>query len=213
MTERLEAYRVEAFNTAKLSENKMHDDSVALKYGFRGGLVPGIDILAYMIHVPVAKWSRAFLERGLIEARFIKPIYDGEVLLVQAEESSEGLSLTVEHGEAKATGHASLAVTAPAFSLASFPDTAPVATRKPIDAEFLSTRQMARHCPALLAGQGRRRIPHRGARGRSNLCARRPCPSWRAAADHESGTHGKCPSRAMNSYRQPHATDISRYRQ
>ncbi|MDO9245771.1 MAG: hypothetical protein Q7U11_04760, partial [Phenylobacterium sp.] len=135
MTERLEAYRVEAFNTAKLSENKMHDDSVALKYGFRGGLVPGIDILAYMIHVPVAKWSRAFLERGLIEARFIKPIYDGEVLLVQAEESSEGLSLTVEHGEAKATGHASLAVTAPAFSLASFPDTAPVATRKPIDAD------------------------------------------------------------------------------
>jgi len=136
MTERLEPYRVEAYNTAKLSENKMHDDSVALKYGFRGGLVPGIDILAYMIHVPVAKWGRAFLERGLIEARFIKPIYDGEALLVQAaEDSSEGLSLTVEHGEAKATGHASLAVTAPVLSLADFPETEPVATRKSIDAD------------------------------------------------------------------------------
>ena len=27
MTSRLEAYRVEAYNTAKLSENKMHDDA------------------------------------------------------------------------------------------------------------------------------------------------------------------------------------------
>ena len=46
MTERLEPYRVKAYNTAKLSENKMHDDSVALKYGFKGGLVPGVDVLA-----------------------------------------------------------------------------------------------------------------------------------------------------------------------
>lgn len=135
MTERLEPYRVEAYNTAKLSENKMHDDSVALKYGFRGGLVPGIDVLAYMIHVPVAKWGRAFLERGLIEVRFIKPIYDGEALLVQAEESDGGLALTVEHGEAKATGQATLAITAPVFSLGDFPDIAPVTTRKPIDAD------------------------------------------------------------------------------
>ena len=29
MTSRLETYRVEAYNTAKLSENKMHDDTVA----------------------------------------------------------------------------------------------------------------------------------------------------------------------------------------
>jgi hypothetical protein len=121
MTKRIEPYHVEAFNTAKLSENKMHDDSVALKYGFRGGLVPGVDVLAYMIHVPVAKWGRTFLDRGLIEARFIKPIYDGEAVLVQAEESSDGLALTVERGEPKATGRASLADTAPAFSLADYP--------------------------------------------------------------------------------------------
>ncbi len=138
MTKRIEPYHVEAFNTAKLSENKMHDDSVALKYGFRGGLVPGVDVLAYMIHVPVAKWGRTFLDRGLIEARFIKPIYDGEAVLVQAEESSDGLALTVERGEPKATGRASLADTAPAFSLADYPDTAPVATRNPIDADSYS---------------------------------------------------------------------------
>ena len=65
MTSRLEAYRVSAYNTAKLSENKMHDDTVARRFGFSGGLVPGVDVMAYMIHLPVAKWGRAFLERGL----------------------------------------------------------------------------------------------------------------------------------------------------
>ena len=70
MTSRLETYRVQAYNTAKLSENKMHDDTVARRFGFSGGLVPGVDVMAYMMHLPVAKWGRAFLERGLIEARF-----------------------------------------------------------------------------------------------------------------------------------------------
>src|ERR1700730_3808017 len=74
MTSRLEAYRVQAYNTAKQSENKMHDDTVAKRFGFSGGLVPGVDVMAYMMHLPVAKWGRAFLERGLIEARFVKPV-------------------------------------------------------------------------------------------------------------------------------------------
>ena len=87
MTSRLEAYRVQAYNTAKLSENKMHDDTVARRFGFSGGLVPGVDVMAYMMHLPVAKWGRAFLERGLIEARFVKPVYDGEITDVTATES------------------------------------------------------------------------------------------------------------------------------
>src|SRR3979411_254669 len=37
MTSRIEAYRVQAYNTAKLSENKMHDDTVAKRFGFSGG--------------------------------------------------------------------------------------------------------------------------------------------------------------------------------
>lgn len=134
MTARLEPYRVQAYNSAKLSENRMHDDSVARRYGFRGGLVPGVDVLAYMIHVPVAKWGRTFLERGLIEARFIKPIYDGEIVLVQSEASGDGLALTVEDGELKASAHALLTTSTPIFSLDDFPDTAPVATRTTADA-------------------------------------------------------------------------------
>jgi acyl dehydratase len=74
----------------------MHDDTVAQRFGFSGGLVPGVDVLAYMMHLPVAKWGRAFLERGLIEARFVKPVYDGEIAHVTGEDSDGVLSIEVE---------------------------------------------------------------------------------------------------------------------
>src|SRR3981189_1200676 len=96
MTSRLEAYRVSAYNTAKLSENKMHDDMVARRFGFSGGLVPGVGVMAYMMHLPVAKWGHGFLEGGLIAARFVKPVYDGETAEVTGEESDGVLSLQVE---------------------------------------------------------------------------------------------------------------------
>ena len=105
MTSRIEPYRVSAYNTSKHSENKMHDDTVAKRFGFSGGLVPGVDVMAYMMHLPVAKWGRAFLERGLIEARFVKPVYDGEIADVTGEESDGVLSIEVEsRGELCATG-------------------------------------------------------------------------------------------------------------
>ena len=44
----MQTYRVSAFNTAQESENKIHDDDVARRFGFTGGLVPGVDVYAYM---------------------------------------------------------------------------------------------------------------------------------------------------------------------
>ena len=57
-------YRVSAYNTATASTNKIHDDAVARKLGFRGGLVPGVDVYAYLCHLPAERWGRAWLERG-----------------------------------------------------------------------------------------------------------------------------------------------------
>jgi hypothetical protein len=135
MTRPLETYRVEAYNTAKLSENKMHDDTVAKRFGFSGGLVPGVDVMAYMMHMPVAKWGRAFLEHGLIEARFVKPVYDGETAGVSAVESEGVLAIEVEsRGEICATGSASLPSSAPSFALADFTAVGAVSERKPVSA-------------------------------------------------------------------------------
>ena len=102
-------YVVEAYNTAKQSENKMHDDTVARRFGFSGGLVPGVDVYAYMTHVPVAHWGRDFLARGTVDCRLLKPVYDGETATVTAAERDGGLDLVVtSRGETCATGHASL---------------------------------------------------------------------------------------------------------
>jgi len=134
MISRIGPYRVSAYNTSKQSENKIHDDAVAKRFGFRGGLVPGVDVMAYMMHLPVSKWGRAFLERGLIEARFVKPVYDGETADVTCEESDGGLAIRVEsRGQLCATGSASLPASAPAISMSDFSQTAAVTERKPVN--------------------------------------------------------------------------------
>jgi acyl dehydratase len=133
MAGQLETYRVSAYNTSKQSENKIHDDTVARRYGFSGGLVPGVDVMAYMLHQPVARWGRAFLERGLIEARFVKPVYDGENAEVSGAENDGLLTIEVSsRGQLCATGTASLPASAPAIALADYENVAPVAERKPV---------------------------------------------------------------------------------
>ena len=80
-------YTVEAYNLSHASENKIHDDTVAQKLGFSGGLVPGVEVYAYACHPAVRRWGRAWLESGRIECRFLKPVYDGRLAVVSAAES------------------------------------------------------------------------------------------------------------------------------
>ena len=91
---------VSAYNTAAASDNKIHDNSIARRFGFRGGLVPGVEVYAYMAHMPVARWGRAWLERGCADCRFWKPVYDGALARVTATEESGALTLAVESGRA-----------------------------------------------------------------------------------------------------------------
>jgi hypothetical protein len=100
-------YVVEAYNTATESTNKIHDDEVARTYGFRGGLVPGVDVYAYLTHVPVERWGRDWLAHGAITARFAKPVYDGHLVSVTATDDGDALDLAVvDAGDECATGRA-----------------------------------------------------------------------------------------------------------
>jgi hypothetical protein len=102
-------YRVQAYNTAHSSENKIHDDAVARRLGFSGALVPGVEVYAYLMHLPVARWGRAFLERGSAECRFISPVYDGETVDVSGREEGDALALeAASRGQCCATGSARL---------------------------------------------------------------------------------------------------------
>ncbi|MCZ7534747.1 MAG: hotdog fold thioesterase [Acidimicrobiia bacterium] len=133
-----DVYRVSAYNTATESENRIHDDGVAKDFGFRGGLVPGVDVYAYMTHPPAELWGLEWLERGTMQARFVKPVYDGEWVTVEMSDTSETdagttVELTVHDatGDLCATGSAGLPSEPPSpVDVARYP-TAPLPDRPP----------------------------------------------------------------------------------
>lgn len=77
-----------AFNQATASENRIHADDVARKYGFRGGLVPGVTVYAYLVHPAVVAWGEAWLARGRAHLELRKPLYDGSAFRVEVREAS-----------------------------------------------------------------------------------------------------------------------------
>lgn len=102
-------YGIEAFNTAAASENRIHDDSVARRFGFSGGLVPGVDVHAYMTRAALMAFGRDFMERGWMDCRFDRPVYDGESVEVTGIPGPDGLAIrVVTRGESGATGTARL---------------------------------------------------------------------------------------------------------
>jgi hypothetical protein len=112
-------YAVRAHNSATASENKIHDDAVARTYGFEGGLVPGVTVYAYLTHPVVAELGRAWLERGTMTTRFVRPCYDGDDVTIDADGVGEGgerlLELTARRArdEVVATATASLPASPP----------------------------------------------------------------------------------------------------
>ena len=141
MTEQLAPYRVRAFNTAHDSENKIHDNATARRFGFSGGLVPGVDVYGYMSHPAVERWGRAWLERGTAECRFFKPVYDGDDTTVTATQSGGGIEIAIEsRGPVCATGRADLPAGPPeAAALDRFREVAQRLERPPADEASLAT--------------------------------------------------------------------------
>src|ERR1043165_2231875 len=101
----LPTHAVRAHNGAATSENKIHDDATAQKFGFKGALVPGVAVFAYMAHVPVAHFGHAWLERGAAECRFLKPLYHGDIARATAPADGDAPALLVERqGEGGGAG-------------------------------------------------------------------------------------------------------------
>lgn len=141
--ESLPDYRVKARNTSSNSENKIHDDATARRYGFRGALVPGVTVYAYLTEPAVAAFGSAWLERGTATVRFLKPVLDGEevqVTGVVTARDAKGAGATVTGATAAEPEAATLSVTLPAgaptpVNLAMYrqgplPDSRPEATRE-----------------------------------------------------------------------------------
>jgi hypothetical protein len=76
-------FSVRAVNTAWDSENKIHSNDVAAQYGFSGGLVPGVTVYGYMAAAVVEHCGPEWLERGAMDVRFLKPVYEGDIVEVE----------------------------------------------------------------------------------------------------------------------------------
>ena len=83
-------YRVRAHNSSTASENRMHSDDVARRFGFQGGLVPGVTVFAYMTRPIVAHYGARWLERGWAEVSLTRPAYENDLLTVAAVTSGDG---------------------------------------------------------------------------------------------------------------------------
>lgn len=93
--------QVRAVNTALDSENKIHDDAVAARYGFRGGLVPGVTVYGYLAQAVCEHFGADWLERGAMDVRFHKPVYHGDDVTVALRAEADG-RVRVEAGDCAA---------------------------------------------------------------------------------------------------------------
>lgn len=104
-------WSVRAHNSGFVSENAIHHDDVASRFGFTGGLVPGVEVYAYLCHPPAELWGLPWIATGTMQGRFTKPIYDGETVTVAAAQPTADtleIELLNEAGELCATGRATL---------------------------------------------------------------------------------------------------------
>jgi len=113
INQELPIHTVIAHNYASDSDNKIHSDDVAGDFGFRGGLVPGVGIYAYMTVPIVKELGVDWLERGAMSGKFINPVYDGETVTIQAKVTDVDpvrivISALNEAGELCGVGEASL---------------------------------------------------------------------------------------------------------
>lgn len=78
-----------AYNGATESENRIHADDVARRFGFRGGLVPGVTVYAYQVQPAIAAWGLEWLASGAANVVLRKPLYDGARFEVEVAPEGE----------------------------------------------------------------------------------------------------------------------------
>ena len=92
-----------ALNDAETSENRIHSDDIAQRYGFSGALVSGVNVFGYLTQPLVRQYGAAFLERGMLDVLFLKPAYQDDLLTIKTEnlsqESSKRSHLTSAYNE------------------------------------------------------------------------------------------------------------------
>jgi acyl dehydratase len=86
-------YRVTARNPSTETENRIHSDEIARRYGFQGGLVPGVTVYAYAAHAVLEALGPDWVRHGWCHMRFLQPCYDAEELAVRVRPGGDGVAI------------------------------------------------------------------------------------------------------------------------
>lgn len=81
----LPAIRVEAINSAAASRGSIHDDEKAREMGYRGGLVPGVTVLAYMTRLMRAEFGRDWAIGATFHGLIRRPVYEGDIVTIEGD--------------------------------------------------------------------------------------------------------------------------------
>lgn len=121
----------------------MHSDEIAKQFGYKGALVPGVTVFSHMTQPLVARFGKAWLARGTADVRFNKPAYDGELLTINCEGTSEyELTCNNEHGVELARMHATMPdVSTPADSRGDIAPAPPISERPEVTWDLMEIRK------------------------------------------------------------------------
>ncbi len=83
----MQIHRTTARNFSTNTENRIHSDDVAARFGFERALVPGAAVFGHMTRPLVATLGVDWLAGYRAEVRFLKPAYHGDELAVVCADS------------------------------------------------------------------------------------------------------------------------------
>jgi len=93
------AYQIVARNFSTSSENRMHSDEIANRYGFKGALVPGVAIYGHLVKPLVDHHGPSWLSDSCVEVKLIKPTYHGDTLNIDWPGAEQPVAATNQHGD------------------------------------------------------------------------------------------------------------------
>jgi hypothetical protein len=118
-------YRAVAYNPVPSSENRIHGDEIARQHGFRGGLVPGVVVSAYLLDPAVRAFGLDALRGSYADVIVHKPLYDGSSFEVRIDsQHANGYRAALRDAEGTLCGEAS-------FERGKAPAELPVITHAP----------------------------------------------------------------------------------
>lgn len=104
MSAHIPNFQILALNDAVQSENRIHSDDIAQRYGFHGALVSGVNVFGYLTQPLVRNYGESWLQHGVLDVIFLKPAYHDDLITVSTEnlgqESTQRSHLTQAHNEA-----------------------------------------------------------------------------------------------------------------